>query len=437
MQPRAKRLLAATVAFLWTASCAGAAAAIAHGADSQRNGTPSYTVTDLGTLGGTLSYAMGINNKGWVEGFSNLKGKGGQHAFVWRRGAMTDLGTLGGPNSGVGFWGASPNEQGAVAGAGESSTLDPNNEQFCNKFNSFFSAPATPYECRPFVWRNGTTTQLPTLGGSNGIASQINDRGQVVGAAETTTLDPTCSSPAFTLQPALWDNGAIHKLPVLPGDDNAVANAINENGQVVGISVGTCSGSPAHAVLWEHGNITGLGSLGGTAFDEATSINNQGQVVGFSSLLGDTYFHAFYWSRHSGMRDIGTLPGDYYSAAARINTKGQIVGYSCDVNFNCRGVLWEDGVITDLNTLIGASPLLLQIAFGINSRGEIVGEALTSTGETHAVLATPRKGNLTKASIERATQRPISQGPRIGLSANVRELLRQRLGLGRDGTPLP
>lgn len=61
-----------------------------------------YTVTDLRTLGGTLGAAQGINDRGWVVGFATLPGDQIQHSFLWIDGVMTDLGTLGGPNSGGG-----------------------------------------------------------------------------------------------------------------------------------------------------------------------------------------------------------------------------------------------------------------------------------------------------------------------------------------------
>jgi len=58
-----------------------------------------YTITDLGTLGGTWGYGLGINNKGWVAGKTATPGDVNVHALSWRNGKITDLGTLGGPNS--------------------------------------------------------------------------------------------------------------------------------------------------------------------------------------------------------------------------------------------------------------------------------------------------------------------------------------------------
>jgi probable HAF family extracellular repeat protein len=85
-----------------------------------------YTVTFLGTLGGTFSQPFGMNNKGEVNGVSTLPGDQNAHAFLWRNGVMTDLGTLGGPNSngdfGVPF---GPNERGDVAGGPETANPHP------------------------------------------------------------------------------------------------------------------------------------------------------------------------------------------------------------------------------------------------------------------------------------------------------------------------
>jgi len=55
-----------------------------------------YTITDLGTLGGTTSSAYGINDSGQVVGSSSITGGTATHAFLYDAGGMTDLGTLGG-----------------------------------------------------------------------------------------------------------------------------------------------------------------------------------------------------------------------------------------------------------------------------------------------------------------------------------------------------
>jgi probable HAF family extracellular repeat protein len=246
-------------------------------------------------------------------------------------------------------------------------------------------------------------TNLPTLGGPNGVANSINNRGIVAGFAENTLRDPDPACPVFQFKPVIWDDGRVQELSTF-GDPVGVAAAINDHGQVVGSS-GTCAAFNAnsglylvenHALLWERGMVTDLGNLGGTggiAGNHACAINNRGQVVGHSELANDTTFHGFLWTRENGMRDLHTLPNDAASLALGINDRGEVVGASLDANFNPRAVLWDNNAMTDLNTLISAnSGLYLLLAASINSSGEIVGLAVTNTGELHGFLATPRRG---------------------------------------------
>lgn len=365
--------------------------------------TPSYTVTDLGALGPT-GQPYSIANNGLIGGTAVLSGAT-EHAVLFYKGLKGDLATpgLGGQNS-IAF---SANERGQAVGEAETSTPDPKGEDFCG-FKAL-RLPAAGTTCLPFLWQYAVMTPLPTLGGSNGTANQVNKSGTVAGFAENGTLDPTCPAPQkLQFKPVIWENGEIQELPTSAGDLEGVAEAVNDNGQVVGGS-GSCAAfneitslylQPLHALLWETGTVTDLGSLGGTGQglgNLAFKINNNGQVVGYSDLRGNANFHAFLWTSGKGMQDLGTLTGDVNSVGVAINDEGQVVGASLDANFNPRGFLWQNGTMTDLNTLIPAnSPLLLMLACSINSSGQIVGVAVTSTGEAHGYLATP--SNLSSAS---------------------------------------
>jgi probable HAF family extracellular repeat protein len=371
-----------------------------------------YTVTDLGTLGGTLSVAGGINNRGDIEGFSTLPGDTTIRAFLWQNGVMADLGTLGGPNS-LASWRL--NERDEVGGGAETSTPDPLGEDFC----SF----GTHLICAPTLWQKGIPTPLPTLGGNNGFATGVNSRGQVVGNAETSTPDPTCEAPqVLQHKPVVWEKGRVQELPMLIGDSGGSALTINDSGQIAGIA-GNCT-TPFHALLWQNDTVTDLGSLGGT-FITLGDINNQGQVVGLSTLTGDAAFHAFLW-QNGVMTDLGTLPGDVSSTGDGINSKGQVVGGSFDVDGNERAIIWANGVMTDLNTLISPdSPLFLIEATGtINSRGQIAGFALEkSSGEIHAFLLTSSNSGFASESATLAARGETS--PKVVLPANVRKMLRE------------
>jgi probable HAF family extracellular repeat protein len=383
-----------------------------------------YTVTDLGTLGGSASQACGVSNRGSASGFSELSGDNVVHAFFWQSRTITDLGTLGGPNS-FAPEEAPPNDRDEVAGFSDTATLDPNGEQFCALFGDF-----GPYICRPFVWRDGVMTELPTLGGNNAAAVAINNRSQLTGVAETAIADPTCFPPQlFDFKAAIWEpNGDIQELPPLPGDNESLAQAINDRGQAVGVS-GTCANGPIEAVLWQNGTPINLGTLGGAVFNIAFGINNRDQVVGQSDLPGDTTHHAFLWQR-GVMTDLGTILGLPVSLATGINNPGQVVGFSQDMNGNNTvAFLWQDGVMTDLNTLLPPdSPWFFIEALGINDRGQIAGYGLnTSTGEVHAIVATPTNRN-TPSEGAPTTQGATGERPKVVLPENVRKFLQQRPG---------
>lgn len=347
-----------------------------------------YKVLDLGTLpGGNFSQPFAININNVIAGSSNLSNND-QHSVLWSKGQMTNLGTLGGSNS-IAF---GMNDSESVVGEAESSASDPNGEDFCGF--------GTHLICQPFSWQNSVMTPLGTLGGNNGVANWVNRWGTAVGLAENTTTDPACPAPQkLEFKAVAWENGKALELPVRNGDPEGIAFAINDYGQIVGTS-GTCTAfnpiflnnlQPVHALLWEKGKVVDLGSLGGSYGNEAIFINNQGQVVGSSDLAGDTTSDGFLWTKANGMQDLGTYPGDIGSAAISINELGVIAGVSViDTKGDSRAVVWNNNVVTDLNTLVQANPpLYLITACSINDRGEITGLGLTSTGEIHTYRAIP------------------------------------------------
>jgi probable HAF family extracellular repeat protein len=239
--------------------------------------------------------------------------------------------------------------------------------------------------------------ELSTLGGNNAIAWQVNNEGQLPGISQITTPDPTCSVSEPEGKPVIWERGKIQQLPTISGDPDGVAFAINDRGQAVGFTGDCLLQAPLtslHSVLWQRDGhrwtATDLSNLGGTEWNQAFGISKRGQVVGQSGLPGNMAFHAFLWSE-GGLTDLGTLPGDFVSWAATINNSGQAVGASFDASGNARAVVWENGAMADLNTLIPpGSPWLLWEALGNNDRGQIVGPAFnTTSGEFQGYLLTP------------------------------------------------
>jgi probable HAF family extracellular repeat protein len=380
-----------------------------------------YTVLQLGSLGGTVGRSNGVNDRGWVSGWSNLSGDASHHAVLWRQGKALDLGTLGGPNSEIEF--TATNDFGMLAGGADTSDIDPYDENFC-----FFTATDN-HLCSAFQWRNGVMSALPGLGGNNSDATDSNKLGHIVGWAET-VLDPNCQAPqAFDFHGALWKEGKVQDLPPLPGDIGSVAMAINDLDVAAGGSGPVCASIGAfgfalstHAVIWRNGSPMNLGSLGGQFNNIATGINNQGQVAGMSDLAGDATAHAFLW-QNGVMSDLGTLPGDVFSVAWAITQRGQVLGQSCDAGGNCRGFLWQSGVMTDVNTLIPADSSLYIIDVNdMNAAGNITGQAYDPvTGEMPAIEMIP----CAQAESSECESKPRTSAT-ITLPQRVRDALKER-----------
>jgi probable HAF family extracellular repeat protein len=372
-------------------------------------GDVAYQVSDLPSLGGTSSRGNSINNLGLVTGFSNTS-EGPRHAAAWLFDSVLDLnvvgGTLGGPDSDVPW--PVKNTLGIISGIAQTATPEPNGEQWSCGY--FFGGPdAFKYTCHAVVWELGHIRDLPLLpGGNNSFATGTNNLRQTVGWSENGVHDPTCdplSHQVLQFRAVVWGprKSKPRKLPLIADDTSSAATAINDEGQIVGIS-GTCDQAVGrytakHAVLWDrNGSVSDLGNIGAHLWNTPMAINQTGDVVGFagtddSDLAGD-FTHAFVKLKGEQMIDIGTLPADdthptpdTSSVATAINASRQVVGYSCG-DSGCRPFLWQDGMMHGI--VAPGYPNVLELAMDINDFGVITGRALNPTTNEHvAFVAKP------------------------------------------------
>jgi probable HAF family extracellular repeat protein len=392
--------------------CCGAALAQAP-APAQTKAKVQYQVSNLDTLGGTSSGGNSINDQSWVAGYSRLTGDQTRHATLWRSGSLLDLGTLGGPISNSSVTWNVKNTAGIIVGISQTLTPEPLGESWSSA--AFYSTPNNVgYINLGFVWEQNLNQMrgLPNFpGGNNGFATGANNLGQAVGWAENGVHDPTCCcTQVLQFRPAMWTLGPpdqIHELPLIPGDTSGAATAINDNGQIVGIS-GICDQAVGrhtakHAVLWENGGVTNLGTFPAAWWNTPTAINQHGDIVGFAGdpafVEGDV-LHAFMWTRDDGLRPLkplkGRTPQHVDSEAYGINERRQVVGVSCDADqTDCRAVVWDHGAYpTDLNDVKGDYSAFLALAKDINDKGEITGRAIDpTTGALIAYLAVPVGGH--------------------------------------------
>lgn len=196
-------------------------------------------MTELPTpAGSTAAFGIQINLLGQIVG-QVYDANSNAHGALWNRGSLTLLpGITGGGDS----FPVAINIRGEIVGTSDDASNVPN----------------------AVMWRQGALTVLI----NNASPAAINDEGQVVG----TLLG--------TIRPFLWQNGETTQLPVLPGTTNGVASGINDRGQIVGETSNI-------AVLWQNGPAIDLNSRIATNdplrpyvyLRAATQVNNLGQIV--------------------------------------------------------------------------------------------------------------------------------------------------------------
>lgn len=423
----------------------------AHGDDLEGRTHPGetvYKVFNLPSSGGPLSAGNSLNDLGLVSGYSEEPDGQFRHATLWLYGLKVDLGTLGGLNSNI-PWPAK-NTRGLIVGIAQTDTPDPLGERWsCRSFFTF----ATRFgpTCLGFVWEPGKGMKaLPTFaGGNNGFATGANNLGQVVGWAENAVHDPTCIAPqVLQFRAAIWEprKNRMRELPPLGDDATSAATAINDSGQVVGISgrCGTAVGafSAEDAVMWENGQPKPIPHLGGVAWNTPMAINGRGDVAGFSNRnpgVGSAIdWGAFFVKRGASVAtDLGVLEGHGISQGLGLNERRQVVGQSCTAGFvDCKAFLWEKGALKDLNDLVapGYDDVLIA-ANDINDHGWITGAALSAaTGQQVTFIAIPvhLHGLGSSDAAASAARAGGYKTPAVVLPEEVRRQIKARLGIQTD-----
>ena len=243
-------------------------------------------LADLGVLpGGVASTGLGINNSGQITGYASTAGPAANHAFLYSNGNLADLGTLGGMTS----FGRGINDSGQITGYAVLGGVD-----------------------RAFLYANGVMTPILSAE-SQGTA--INASGQITGQF---------AAASGFFHAFVYSNGITSDLGTL-GGPGSFANGINACGQVTGYS--SVSGGSNHAFLYSDGKMVDLGTLGGTV-SVGLGINDAGQIVGASLVAGGPN-HAFLYS-NGEMIDlnsvvINSLSDFILTNATGINNIGQIV----------------------------------------------------------------------------------------------------------------
>lgn len=312
-----------------------------------------YTVTDLGTLGGSSSAATAINDHGVIVGDSATANQE-NHAFIYQNGVMTDLGVPGSLSHGNGI-----NNQNQIVG-------------------TYFVPGGSPFQPHAFIYHQGTFTDLGTLGGGSSYAYGINDAGQIVGTSDA----GSGVGNAFVYQ-----NGSMVAVPTGNGSNGSDALAINNHGAVTGRGGIESTLTP---YIYDNGTLTIMRDDHGHAIlGLGTAISDAGLVTGYGRFDGAPQVSALLY-RDGVAWNIGSL-GGHWSSGASINERGEVVGASTLAGGSVYNAFFysEAGGMVNLNSLIAAdSGWVLNSAASINESGQIVGSGIHN-GQYRAFLLTP------------------------------------------------
>ncbi|TDM05688.1 MAG: hypothetical protein C4K60_13235 [Ideonella sp. MAG2] len=302
---------------------------------------PNCQVIDLGDLpeGDHMSQATAINERGHVVGFSS--GAESRYEAFWY--AQRNMSSI--SKSAPGGWSVAyaVNRSGQVVGVEDG--------------------------VYAFRWQGGQKTRLEDLVGGSifSVAYGLNDAGEAVGVCnDGVGINSACKWPSGSELPVRLDAGIY----------SSMAKDINNLGDVVGQDR-MITPFRDRAVLWPSGG--GMVELvAGNSI--ANAINDEGVVVGNSE------FGAFVWrAGQVQFLPSGSQPSHYNDEALAVNRHGVVAG-AANWYGNKHAALWVKGSLIRLAdyACVQQSGWTLYKATGINDRGDIVGNGLNPAGFTAA-----------------------------------------------------
>jgi hypothetical protein len=249
------------------------------------------------------------------------------------------------------------------------------------------------FTANPLVSTNANVLNINGL--PNAMANAINSNGLVVGTDG--------NGNAFTLN----TNTNTFTTFIPNGGTSAVALGVNDAGQIVGQYTNAAGATPGFVVSGS--NTTTINAPTGATSDlvNAQGINNNGLVVGFY-LGNDGQVHGFEFNLHSAVNGVGTgtaiadptiptnVPGEpgatfMFSQILGINDHGIAVGYYGDSTLSQHGFLYNTNTgqytfLDDPSEGFSNGVEVTQIT-GITNSGEITGFYTDANGEAHGFVA--------------------------------------------------
>lgn len=224
-------------------------------------------------------------------------------------------------------------------------------------------------------WVNGQVVPLPVVGLGTNTASGVNEKGQTVGQVN---IQPSSNSV-----PIRWDaDGSYVLLTPLEAPYSSVVAAIGNDGKSYG--AGLRSGAVAYQpVMWAKNKPTVLPLPAGAIGGGVSSVSLKSTVLGGYYAHADGAAAALIWT--AGAPTPITVPANaWQSQIFAVNDAGQAAGVMYTDEGNTRPIAVSAGVATELPVLPGGN---YAWGVGINAKGLIVGgSSCQCPGGTHGVL---------------------------------------------------